>query len=62
MDSQNTSALHIVDGQTFETEQVIPVPSLDSKSEEHLSGLCFDPSGEFVYTSAVTSIAEWRLA
>lgn len=29
--------------------------------DTNLAGLCFDPSGQFLYTGTEKSIAEWRL-
>lgn len=64
--------MHIVDAQTFETEEIVRVPGLSPAagtslggsrydSEVDLAGLCFDPSGEYLYAGSTESILEWKL-
>ena len=35
--------------------------SSDAEIDQDLAGMCFDPSGEYVYVGAVHGIAEWKI-
>jgi len=35
--------------------------NLDVDTDQDLAGLCFDPSGEFLYVAGVRGVAEWKI-
>ncbi len=74
---QENNNIHIVDARTFTTQLTLPVPKeatsqpVDPSAETRssagvssikgISGACFDPTGDFLYTGTDRTIVEYDL-
>jgi len=72
--SEESTNIHVIDARTFETHVVIPVPKdapgaqapptrrsgVDS-SHVGISGVAFDPTGDWLYAGTERTVVEWDL-
>jgi hypothetical protein len=71
--SEENTNIHIIDARTFDTHVVIPVPhTLPGEaaptrrtgvdcSHTGISGIGFDPSGDWLYAGTERTVVEWDL-
>ncbi|TFK36674.1 WD40-repeat-containing domain protein [Crucibulum laeve] len=62
--TEHTSLLHIVDARTLDAGEGVQVmrPGSNDSTDLDLAGLCFDPSGEYVYVASTEGVAEWAVS